>query len=170
MSMTVLKALELMPSIGATKLPAAPALRPSVPIRSTTNIDNSHHIVNASKLLDTLRRRGFETLNLQVRATSALIAHFYQSRVPPSYLAHVASSKANDLGARPSRRDIFRCGLCLFNVSAQDEGIRAESNQGSGLHAANGSRAAGDEYDLVLCRQSPISHAFPIYPTSRTSL
>lgn len=75
------------------------------------------------------------------------------------YLAHVASSKANDLGARPSRRNIFGCGLCLLNISAQDEGIRAESNQGSGLHAANGSRAAGDEYDLALCQQSAVSHA-----------
>lgn len=78
---------------------------------------------------------------------------FYQSRVPPSYLAHVASSKANNLGARPSRCDIFRCGLCLFNVAAQDEGVGAKSNQGSGLHAANGSRAAGDEDDLSLCQQ-----------------
>lgn len=78
--------------------------------------------------------------------------HYYQSRVPPSYLAHVASSKANDLSARSSRRDIFRGSLCLLNVSAQDEGVGAESNQGSGLHAANGSRAAGDEDDLALCR------------------
>lgn len=76
-----------------------------------------------------------------------------------SHLAHVASSKANDLGARPSRRNIFGCGLCLLNISAQDEGIRAKSNQGSGLHAANGSRAAGDEYDLALCQQSAVSHA-----------
>jgi hypothetical protein len=83
----------------------------------------------------------------------------YQFRVPPSYLAHVASSKANDFGARSSRCDVFRCGLCLLNVSAQDEGVRAQSNQGSGLHAANGSRAAGDEDDLALCRQSVISHA-----------
>lgn len=68
----------------------------------------------------------------------------------PIYLAHVAFSNANDLGARPSCCNVLGRSLRLAGVSAQDTGVRTESDHCSGLHAADGACAAGDEDDLVL--------------------
>ncbi len=77
----------------------------------------------------------------------------------PTYLAHVAFSNANDLCARPSCCNVLGRSLRLAGVSAEDTGVRSESDHCSGLHAADGACAAGDEDDLVLCGRANIGLA-----------
>lgn len=68
--------------------------------------------------------------------------------------AHVNGSDAEDFGAFASGGDVAGHSFGLFDVAADYAGVCAEMDHCSHLGAADGTCAAGAEYDFVVYKTS----------------
>lgn len=72
-----------------------------------------------------------------------------------SYLSHIATANANDLGTGSHGSNVLRSSFSLFDIAANNACICSQANQRSGLHAANSASTTGNkDYLSIYCRQS----------------
>lgn len=70
-----------------------------------------------------------------------------------TYISHIDSANADDLGSFTNRRDLFSTGLGLFDIAPKNTGVCAQVDERLGLYLADGTCASGHEDDPVVCKE-----------------